>query len=118
MPNAIDNLPPALRTSTTGQGLAGMVALAAGSVAHHYGADPDMVGAVATFAGAAVLLLFPQATGAPAGSQAVASDIDTLIAAMKLGHAASAPVKIATPAAPSPVAAQPGAAVEAVPHAA
>jgi hypothetical protein len=93
----LDAVPASLRTSTTGQGLAGVVATAAGSIAAHYNAPPEVVAAVATLAGALVLILFPQeAAKAPVQVQVAAADIETVISAMRFGHSLAK----AAPAAP------------------
>jgi hypothetical protein len=97
MPSVIDSLPPALRTSTTGQGLAGFAAAAAATVASHYTANTEVIGLVGVLAGAVTLLIFPQATGAPAQSQAIATDFGALIKAYSAGLAHGSALAVPPP---------------------
>ena len=94
MASFLDSLPPWARTSTTGQGLAGIIATTICGwtypfLAAHVGAAdlPTIVGAEFAGVGAIVLLLFPQAAG-PVGqaSQVTATDLRELIDAVKNFH--------------------------------
>ena len=100
MDKLIDSLPPAFRASTTGQGLAGMVSLAAAAVASHYTTNSMYIGSAGVLAAAIVLLIFPQATGAPPAAQMLATDFGALIKAYSAGlqhGAATVPVVVAAP---------------------
>jgi hypothetical protein len=85
MPSIIDSLPTWARASTTGQGLAGLVATGAAALASHYTANEQIVGGVGVLAAAVVLILFPQATGAPPAASVLAADIRPMILAYTAG---------------------------------
>lgn len=85
MPSIIDCLPAWARASTTGQGLAGLVATGAAIVASHYTANEQIVGMAGVVAAAVVLILFPQAAGAPPAASVLAADIRPMILAYTAG---------------------------------
>ncbi len=87
MSKLIDALPAWARASTTGQGIAGFAATAAAAVAGRYTQNTEIIGAVGVLAAAVVLLIFPQATGAPAGATAVAASLKPIIDAFGAGLA-------------------------------
>ena len=82
MATFLDNLPPGLLTSTSGNGFALVGAFAAGSAYFHFTKDATGAAAVATGAASSILLTFPQRgakPATPAATQAAEMSIEQAI---------------------------------------